>query len=64
MEIYQLSKYENIADRLKRLASNPNNATATPKEKFQPQVQKANHYVSESKKDNASTQPQSRVNYL
>jgi len=31
MELYQLSKYENIADRLKRLSSPHNHITTDPK---------------------------------
>lgn len=54
MEIYQLSKYENIADRLKRLASNANNATAPHVDSLEPTVQKTNPYGSVAKKENVS----------
>lgn len=64
MEIYQLSKYENIADRLKRLASNVNNATSAPVDSLETAVQKASQYGSVAKKENVSAQPQSRLKYL
>lgn len=64
MEIYQFSKYENIADRLKRLASNANYATATPVDTLQLQGQKAIQYGNVARKENMNTELQSRTKYL
>lgn len=64
MEIYQLSKYENIADRLKRLASNASINTANPVDTLQPQGLKASLYGNVVKKENMSAEPQSRTKYL
>jgi hypothetical protein len=64
MEIYQLSKYENISERLKRLASNASSSTGTSAESFQGYGARNNQYAPAAKKDNLSMEVDSRAKYM